>query len=63
MECKNDMGINYLMIDPSMGIYSDRYAEYKNSTLAIKDISHTMANPENYYREKNPTIKCFTENL
>ena len=61
LESVNDMGINYMMIDPSMGIYSDRYAELKNSTLALKDISHTMSNPENYYREKYPTIKCLTE--
>jgi hypothetical protein len=59
--CVNDVGINYLMIDPSMGIYSDRYSELRNNVLALKDISHTMANPQNYFREKHPNVQCLTE--
>ena len=59
--CIHDMGIRYFMVDPSMGIYANRFAELKNHTLALKDIPQTMVNPENYYRRQYPDIKCFTE--
>ena len=61
LECVNDMGINYFMIDPSMGIYSNQYAELKDNVLALKDIRHTVENPENYYQKKHPEIQCFTK--
>jgi hypothetical protein len=60
-ECVNDMGINYFMIDPSMGIYSDKFSELKDNVLALKDIRHTVENPENYYQKKYPEIQCFGE--
>jgi hypothetical protein len=60
-ECVNDLGINYFMIDPSMGIYSNQYSELRGNVLALKDMTHTMTNPEVYYQEKYPKIKCFTK--
>jgi hypothetical protein len=59
--CVNDMGINYLMVDPSMGIYANRYSEMRDKNLALEGVNHTMTNPEDYYREKHPEIKCFAE--
>jgi len=59
--CVSDLGINYLMINPSMGIYSDRFSELRDNVLALKDITHMMSNPESYYRAKYPKIECFTE--
>jgi len=59
--CVNDLGINYLMINPSMGIYFDQFSELRDNVLALKDITHTMPKPESYYRAKYPKIECFTE--
>jgi hypothetical protein len=59
--CVNDMGIRYFMVDPSMGIYANRFAELKDHALALKDNPQTMVNPENYYRRQYPDIKCFNE--
>ena len=61
LECVNDMGISYLMIDPSMGIYSDTYSELRNTVLALKSFTHTMSNPVKYYQEKYPKIQCFSK--
>ena len=55
-----DLGINYLMINTSMGIYSDQYPALRGITLALKDITHTLTNPVAYYQEKYPNIQCFT---
>lgn len=60
LECVNDMGINYFMIDPSMGIYSNQYFELRENVLALKDITHTMLNPKIYYQDKYPKIQCLT---
>jgi hypothetical protein len=60
-KCVNDIGINYFMIDPSMGIYSNRYSYLKDNVLALKDITHTMSTPASYYQAKYPEIECFNK--
>jgi len=61
LECVNDIGINYFMIDPTMGIYFDRFPELRNSVLALKKTAHTMSSPEKYYQEQYPNIQCLSE--
>ena len=60
-ECVNDIGINYMMIDPTMGIYFDRFSELKDNVLALKNTAHTMSSPEKYFQEKYPNIQCLSE--
>jgi hypothetical protein len=57
-KCVNDLGINYFMIDPSMGIYSNTYSHLTDNVLALKDLTHTMSYPAVYYQEKYPGIEC-----
>jgi hypothetical protein len=52
------LGINYFMIDPSMGIYSNTYSHLTDNVLALKDLTHTMSYPAVYYQEKYPGIEC-----
>ena len=59
--CVNDMGITYLMIDPSMGIYYNQYVELRDNVLSLENIKHTIENPVRYYRMKYPDIKCLNE--
>lgn len=61
LECVNDMGINYFMIDPSMGIYSNQYSELRGNVLALKEITHTMTDPASYYKSKYPQIECLNQ--
>jgi len=63
-EIKNqviDMGITYMKVDPSQQIYTDNFSSFKENSLALKNVTHTMPNPIVYFRQKYPEIKCLQD--
>ena len=54
-----DLKINYFRFDLSGRIYTDSFSSLTDKNLGLKDVNHTMANPQAYYKALYPASKWF----